>query len=144
MLKREGLRLLHPIIVDLVQINFPRRIVDVVFMWRITGPVSSRGVNLDYDESVCWEGRSYQVNDLARNVSPAAQTAGHVVRSDQSRLQPCFRRHSAFRNLAYGLGCECDSVPARQIQCVRESVKSIPAFPDPLSAVPPIGHTGPT
>src|SRR5690348_5593477 len=143
MLKCEGFRLLHSIIVDLDQINFPRRIVNVVFMWRITRPVSSRSVNLDYDESVCWEGGSYQVNDLARNVSSAAQTAGHVLRCDQSCLQPCFRRHSAFRNLACGLCRKCDSVPAREIQCIRESIKNISAFPDPFSALPPIGHTSP-
>ena len=64
MLKSEGLGLVHAVVIDLVEIDFPWRVVHVMLMGRVTRPVSARGVYLDHDEFVSREGRWDDIDDL--------------------------------------------------------------------------------
>src|SRR5258708_17346496 len=45
-------RAVDPVVVDFVEVDFGRGIVDVVFVGREAGPVAARSVDLDDDESV--------------------------------------------------------------------------------------------
>jgi hypothetical protein len=47
MLERESLRLLDSVIVNLVQVDFAGRIVYIVLVGGVAGPISARRINLD-------------------------------------------------------------------------------------------------
>jgi hypothetical protein len=45
-LERKSARIVHSVIVDLVEIHFDWWIVDLVLVWGIAGPIAARRVNL--------------------------------------------------------------------------------------------------
>src|SRR5258707_13566296 len=55
------------VVVDFVEVDFGRGIVDVVFVGRKAGPVAAGSVDLDDDEFVGGGGRGGGVHDLARS-----------------------------------------------------------------------------
>src|SRR5713101_1427321 len=113
MLKRESFRLANPVIIDLVQIDFCRRIVYVVLVGWIAGPVSTGRINLDDHEFVCRKSRHHHIHDLTRRISATTQTADDITGGDQPWLRPRLRRHSAFGDFTNGVAFERDLVPRR-------------------------------
>src|ERR1700677_2541345 len=103
MLEGKTLRLAYPVIVNLVQINLPRWIVDVMLVRRITRPIPARSINLDGHQSIggkCW---THDIDNLPRRIAPAPQTAHHIIWSDQLGLERCLGRHPALGNFTHGL-----------------------------------------
>jgi hypothetical protein len=47
-LEGKGARLLHAVVIDLIQVYFGRRVVDLVLVRGITGPIATGGVDLDH------------------------------------------------------------------------------------------------
>src|SRR5262249_35843167 len=83
-LKCKALRPGSPEIVNLVLVHFLWRIVLVMLMRWVAGPISARSINLNYDQLVSGKGGGQNIHDLARNVSSPAQTGDHVVWRDQT------------------------------------------------------------
>src|SRR6202789_1798845 len=138
MLECKALRLVYPVVINLIQINFSRRIVHVVLVRGITRPISARSIDLDRHQPIggkCW---THDIDNLPRRIAPASQTADHVIRSDQPRLMSRLGRRPALRNLTHRLRREYNLVPGWQIQGVREAVENVLAFFDRLAARSPV------
>jgi hypothetical protein len=81
-LKSEGVGLAHAVIVNLVQVDFAGRIVHVMLVRRIAGPVSAGRVHLNNDEFVGRERGRDDVHDLAGDVASSTQIAYDFRRGD--------------------------------------------------------------
>src|ERR1700693_4044369 len=135
--------MLDPVVVNFIQIHFSRWVVYIMFMRRITRPVSSRRVYLDDHQLIGGEIRPDNIYNLTRSIAPSTQTAGHIVRSNQSRLEFSHRRNPAFRNLANRFGSERNFVAGREINRIRKPVKNIRALADVLGPRTPISYALP-
>src|ERR1700735_4114643 len=99
-LEREASRLADTVIINLVQINFSRRVVQVMLVRRITRPITAGRVNLDDHELISREIRADDVDNLARGIAAAAEAADHLPRSNQLGVESSIRGSTAFRNFA--------------------------------------------
>src|SRR5216684_916993 len=113
MLEGKGVLLIHAVIIDLVQIDFSRWIVDIMLVRGITRPVSTGSIDLHYHEFVGGKSGRHDVNDLPRDVSTTAQTADNIISRDQSRLELRLRGHSTFCNLASRFGGKAHLISGR-------------------------------
>src|SRR5258707_952654 len=131
-------RAVDAVVVDFVEVDFGRGIVDVVFVGRKAGPVAAGSVDLDDDEFVGGEVRADDVHDLARSVSTATEAANHVFWGDQFGLEFCFGRSAAFGNFADGFGLESDGMIRGEIEAIGQAVKNIFTLADGGRAFAPI------
>ncbi len=139
MLQRKSLALPDSVVINLIKINFRRRIVYVVLVRRVTRPISTGRINFNDHKPIRRERRRDHVNDLPRRVSSAAQTADRLARRNQSGRQTRVRRRPALCNFASRLRGEDRPISRRQIQRIRKSIKHILPFPNFLSTAAPIG-----
>src|SRR5882757_818302 len=126
------------VVVDFVEVDFGRGIVDVVFVGREAGPVAARSVDLDDDEFIGGEVRADDVHDLARSVSTATEAANDVFWGDQFGLELYFGRNAAFGNFADGFGLKSDGMIRGEIKTIGQAVKNIFALADGMRAFAPI------
>src|SRR5260370_23806170 len=128
MLKCKSFRLPNPVIIDLVQIDLGWRIVHVVLVGWIAGPVSARRINLDDHEFVRGKSWHHHIHDLPRRISTTPQTADDITGGNQPWFRPRFRRHSAFGDFTGRVGFERDLVPCRCVDRIRKTVEDILAL----------------
>src|SRR5258708_4053219 len=64
MLKCKALRLADAVVINLIQVDFARRIVNIVLVRRITSPVPTRRINLNRHKFVSWTALSDNVTNL--------------------------------------------------------------------------------
>jgi hypothetical protein len=69
MLECESFGLANAIVIDFVEVHLGGWTVNVVFMRRITRPVTAGGVDLDHHELIGGERRSDDVDDLPRRIA---------------------------------------------------------------------------
>lgn len=138
MLESETLGLPNSVVVNFVQVNFRRRIVHVMLVRRIAGPIPARRVNLNYHQLISRKCRADDIYDLARCVSATTQAAHHVCRGDEFWLKRRFGWRSTFCNFTNSFRGEHDLVSRRQIKRVRKTIKNILALSDPYCACTPI------
>ena len=113
LLQREAFRLLDSIVVNFIEIDLQRGIVDLVLVRRIAGPVAAGSINLNYHQFIRWKSGWHDVYDLPGGISAAAQITGDVAGSDQLWRKFGVRRYTAFGNLAGRLRGEGDAVTCR-------------------------------
>ena len=110
-------------IVDLVEIGLARRIVDVVLVRRIAGPVAARREHLAHQQTVGRKGRRHDVDDLAGGVAAAANLLAAIARLDDARGQaerprPHGDHGAAVGDFRFLRGLEIEADPGRQIHGV--------------------------
>src|SRR6266481_2371899 len=108
-------RAVDAIVVDFVEVDFGRGIVD--------------------DEFVGGEVWADDVHDLARSVSTATEAANDVFWGDQFGLEFCFGRNAAFGNFADGSGLESDGMIGGEIKTIGQAVENILALADGMGAL---------
>jgi hypothetical protein len=124
-LKGEAFRMVNPIVVNLVQVNFLRGIVDIVLVGRVARPVSARSVDLHSDQAVGRKLWPDYVNDLARSVLTSPQTADDIPRSDELGLKTGVGGNTTLRHLTIGLGLENDLTGGRKIKSIGKTIKDV-------------------
>src|SRR5262249_35077347 len=82
-LKTETIGWVDPVVVDLFEVGFRRKVADVVLVGWIAGPVATRGEHLDDEQAMSGELWLDDVVDLARRVAGAADLDLYVLGSDQ-------------------------------------------------------------
>src|SRR5215469_9988325 len=102
--------MVDPIVIDLIQIDFGGRIVDIMLMWRIARPVPTRRVDLDSDQPVCGKLRGHHIDNLSGSIPAATQTTYAMIGSNEHRLELCCRRGTALGNFAECFSPECCTV----------------------------------
>src|SRR5260370_5569511 len=106
------------VIVAFVEVHLLRRIMHVVLVRRIAGPVTTWRVHLDHHQFVRGEVGTNDVHDLAGGIPSAAQTGDNIVGSYQFGLQLGFGRYATLRNFTRGVCSEIYGVASRKVQAV--------------------------
>lgn len=126
------------IVVDFVEIDFGRGIVDIVFVGRKAGPVAAGSVDLNDDKFIRGEIWTDDVDDLAGCVSTATEAANDVVRGDEFGAKFRFRWDAALSNFANGFRLEGAGVIRGEVEAVRQSIENIFSLADEVRAFTPI------
>ena len=85
-LERETVRRSDAVVVGLLEIRLARRVVDVVLVRRIAGPVAGRRDDLRYEQGLGRRLLHQDVVDLARLTAAAARLVPHVLRCEQAKV----------------------------------------------------------
>lgn len=138
-LEREAFfRTVDAVVVDFVEVDFGRGVVDVVFVGRKAGPVAAGSVDLNGDKFISGEIWTDDVDDLAGCVSTATKAANDVFWSDQFGLKFCLGRGAAFGDFADGFGLERGGVIRGEVEAVRQSIKNVFSLADGVRVFTPI------
>jgi hypothetical protein len=124
-LKGEAFRMVNPVIVNLVQVNFLWGIMDIMLMGGVARPVSARSVDLHGDQAVGRKLWPDDVNDLARSVLASPQTADDIPWSDELGLKAGVGGNPTLGHLACGLGFEDDTTGGRKIKSIGIAIEDV-------------------
>jgi hypothetical protein len=143
-LKGEAFRSVNPVVVNLVQVNFLWRIVDIMLVGRVAGPVSARSVDLHCDQTVGRKFWTDDVNYLARSVLASPQAADDILWSDELGLKTGVRGHHTLGHLAKGLGVERDLAGGRKIKSIGKAIKDVLSLSNAYFTLTPVCQALPT
>src|SRR5580704_5117164 len=141
-LHRKTVRLAEAVIINLIQIDFARRIVHVVLVGGPARPIPAGCINFNYHQLIRWKRGRDDVHNLPRGISAAAQAADDIAGRDQFRLQAGLGRCATFRELANSFRSENRLVSGWQIERVRQTGKHVFALSNPRGPLPPIHLAG--
>src|SRR4030095_386660 len=81
-----SVRVIHFVIVDLLEIYFGGAVAHIVLVRRIARPVAAWSINLDDEQSLSWEIRLQDVIDLSGGIGAAANLDFNIARSTEASL----------------------------------------------------------
>ena len=111
--------------VVIIQINLPRRGMDIVLVRRVTRPVAAGGVNLANQQAMGREARLNHVIDLARRIAAPANFHPDIRRTHQPRGMPFLSPGVAEGHVRLRLGSQLEIGLDRQIEGERQPLKHV-------------------
>src|ERR1700682_4798195 len=144
MLERKSFGLSDSVIINFVEIHFGWRCMNVVFVRRVTGPISAGGVDLHCDKPISGKTGRNHIHDLARNVAATTKTADNIGGGYELRREFRLGRGPALGDLTDRFRGKRYFVAGGQVQREREAVKNILAGPDRSFSIAPVGGAAST
>src|SRR5215510_87996 len=120
-----AIRMAYFVVVNLLQIDFIRRVVDVVFVRRIAGPVAAWSVDLDYEQSLSGKLRRQDMVDLPGGISSSTDFNRHVIRSNQTRRISKLGTTETERQIAIGECAHGKTGLNWQVERVRQTIEHV-------------------
>ena len=129
-------------IVNLLEVDFARRVVGVVLVRRIRGPVAARREDLAHQQPVRWKRGRHDVDDLPGRVAAAADLVAAVFRPDRPRLQIVGRSivsggGPGIGNLARRARDDAERRAGGKVHGVRVAEEHVGARTDPMRSAGP-------
>ena len=120
---------IEAVVVRFLEVGLDRRVVLVVLVRRIAGPVAGRREHLAHEQAIGGRGRRQDVDDLARGIAAAPHLEAAVRRTDHPRLESRRGRRPAFGNLGETRRANLERRLWRQVEgvgIVREHIAARP------------------
>jgi len=135
LLNRKTFRALDAVVVNLFEVHFRGRVIDIVFVGRKAGPIALGREDLHHQQAMRGKLRRNHGMNLARGVAAAANFDAHLVRRHQPRGMFFFSAAVAKGQVAIAIGHNREAGFQRQIKRVGKAFEYglAPADAPPLA-----------